>query len=304
MKKMPVLVTFFNRPSILEQLLIVLNRRSDLELFFSCDGPRDTFDEQKIQECWAIVEKYFPNVDQNRKLERKHNLGCKDAMKGNIDWFFDQNEYGLILEDDCIPNEDFFKIVGRGLVDFQSSSKIMCISGSDYLPNQIQRSKTTFRESLFPLIWGWGMWANKWKLYQLEIPDHREIVNLASDQLYGPKPSPSKYYFRNVFNMRFSEVNSGRINTWDYSLTASIWRQGFMSLQSNANLILNSGFGKEATHTTSSAPAWVPTKFGKVEASGKKQQSYENISDMWLAKNVFNCSLKESAKNEIKKLMR
>jgi len=304
MKKMPVLVTFFNRPSILEQLLIVLNRRSDLELFFSCDGPRDSFDEKQIQACWAIVEKYFPSVDQSRKLERKHNLGCKYAMKGNIDWFFDQNEYGLILEDDCIPNEDFFKIVGRGLVDFQSSPKIMCISGSDYLPNQIQRSKTTFRESLFPLIWGWGMWANKWKFYQLEIPDRCEIVDLASNRLYGPKLSPSKLYFRNTFNMRFNEVDSGQINTWDYSLTASTWRQGFISLQTNANLILNSGFGNEATHTTLSAPSWVPTKYGKIEPNGNKQPNYENKSDMWLAKNVFNCSLKETLKNEIKKVVR
>ena len=31
------------------------------------------------------------------------NLGCRKAVSSAIDWFFDEVEEGIILEDDCLP---------------------------------------------------------------------------------------------------------------------------------------------------------------------------------------------------------
>jgi hypothetical protein len=303
MKKMPVLVTFFNRPEVLEHLFQVLVLREDIEIFFACDGPRHEKDKIDIDQCWILVDKYFKHVPIGRRLERNQNLGCKIAMRENIDWFFSNNKYGLILEDDCIPNDDFFRVLGKGLIDFNDSRKFMSISGSDYYPKE-NRVITTFRESLFPQVWGWGTWAAKWECYRLDIPDYEEIVTSIADRLYGSRYSIKKVYFKNVFEMRFNEVNQGRINTWDYSLTASTWREGFSALQVNSNLIVNSGFSKDATHTKFPAPSWVPKKYEKIESLDFAVGKYSKSKDIWLAENVFNCTLKESLKNEVKKIVR
>jgi len=303
MKKTPVLVTFFNRPQVLEQLLRVLALQDDIEIFFACDGPRNELDLSKVEECWMLVEKYFKQIPVRRRLGRNQNLGCKIAMKENIDWFFSINEYGAILEDDCIPNDDFFKVMSRGLTDFQSNNEFMCISGSDYYPKK-EDFNSTFRKSIFPQVWGWGTWADKWRYYDLEIPDHQEIVSLAADRLYGTTFSIKKVYFKNVFSMRFEEVNQGKIDTWDYSLTASTWRAGLSALQVNSNLIVNSGFNGEATHTLSPAPDWVPKAYEKLDSIDFKVDNYDHSYDLWFAKNVFNSSLQESLKNEIKKIVR
>lgn len=304
MRKLPVLITFFNRPAILEQLFRVIGDRGDVQFFFAGDGPRNRDDQSKIDACWALVDKYFGNIPSNRKLERESNLGCKIAMKQNIDWFFDLNKFGLILEDDCIPNNNFFKYLGQALIDFEYSKRIMCISGSDYVPANINHSTGLFRESIFPMVWGWASWAKKWELYELEISDHKEVVSMTADQLFGSKNSFKKIYFENSFNMRFSEVNKGVIDTWDYSLLASMWRNNFKCLQVNANLVVNSGFTLEATHTTLAPPHWVPMDYRSPVSESTIISDYDRESDLWLTGNVYNCTLLDLLKNEVKKVIR
>ena len=304
MQKLPVLITFFNRPSILEQLLRVVSKRNDIEIFFACDGPRNEIDELKIESCWRLVHKYFGNVPPTRKLERNTNLGCRIAMNQNIDWFFNLNRYGLILEDDCIPDDNFFKYLSSALTDFEESSNIMCISGTDYVPSKYNNSVGMFRQSIFPMVWGWGTWAKKWKYYELDIPDHREVVAVAANTLFGSKSSLNKVYFENSFNMRFLEVNHGIIDTWDYSLLASLWRNEFKSLQINANLILNAGFTLDATHTTLAPPDWVPTDYRLPRSESSLLSDYDPGPDKWLTKNVYNCNLVDLLKNEVKKVIR
>jgi len=304
MKKIPVLVTFFNRPTILEKLFNSIQNQNNIEVFFASDGPRNKSDQENIDECWALVEKYFKKVPESHKLSRATNFGCKRAMIGNIDWFFEINPYGIILEDDCVPNSEFFRTVGSALHDFSANSKYISISGSDYFPSSLNSNQFSFRQSIFPQVWGWGSWAAKWKFYLPEIPDSKTIVSSASKKLYGNKYSTRKKYFENVFNMRFEEIDKGKIDTWDYSLMATAWRNDMTSLQVNGNLVVNSGFGLLATHTKNSAPDWVPKDYSNASRPKNDAPALDLASDKWVASNVYNCNLTELVKNEIKKVIR
>lgn len=304
MSVLPVLITFFNRPANLDALLMAISKQENLELYFASDGPRNESDKAAIEHGWKLVEKYYGTIKFEKTLNRTTNLGCKLAMKGNIDWFFDQVEYGVILEDDCIPNDEFFAIMLKSLVTYKDNPDILCISGSDYLPQDVSPKDYTFRDSVFPMVWGWGCWSHKWKLYQVEIPDSRFIVEKAAKKLFGRQKPVMKYIFKNVFNMRFNEVDKGIIDTWDYSLVATCWRHDLRVLQLNGNSILNSGFGLNATHTKNSPPTWVPKtyslNFSKVLGNSKYDPTY----DIWMVQNVFNCTFLEVIKNTIKRVVR
>ena len=225
-------------------------------------------------------------------------------MIGNMDWFFDLNEYGIVLEDDCAPNPEFFKVVGGALRDVSPDSNYISVSGSDYLPASLNDNTGQFRESIFPQVWGWGSWSRKWKLYELGISDRSIIVDSASEELYGKDYFLNRKYFNSVFEMRFREIDLGLIDTWDYSLMATSWRHGLKSLQVNGNLIVNSGFGQLATHTTNVAPDWVPQSYSKVINHKDITPGFDLAADRWTAKNVYNCNLVEVMKNEIKKVVR
>ena len=97
MSKTPVLITFFNRPENLNALFKAVAKRNDIDAFFAGDGPRNANENYLVDECWELVDKYFPNIPAAKKLKRSQNLGCKLAMIGNIDWFFSKNQFGLIL---------------------------------------------------------------------------------------------------------------------------------------------------------------------------------------------------------------
>jgi hypothetical protein len=104
--------------------------------------------------------------------------------------------------------------------------------------------------------------------------------------------------------MRFQEIDSGKIDTWDYSLMATAWRLGLTSLQINGNLIVNSGFGSLATHTKNLAPGWVPRNYSNSTKTSGVLPKIDLEADRWISTNVYNCNLAEVIKNEVKKVIR
>jgi hypothetical protein len=301
MSKTSVLVTFFNRPEPLKELLETLEQVPNLELYFASDGPRDTNDNNLLKDCWDLINSSFKEIPESHKLVRDHNLGCKTAMQQNISWFFSIVKKGIILEDDCLPSLDFFELMRFGLEEYEENLKYFSISGTDVIPESYI-FQSVFRESVFPMVWGWATWADRWENYQVEIPDVKSVTRWPSLILYKPTSQLKAFLFRSIFKFRFFEVEKGFIDTWDYSLTATCWRQRKMSLQINGNQVRNIGFGKTATHTKQSAPNWVPQNFGKIP-NVLAVQEYDPIYDRWLANRVFRISLKEFLKNLVKKMV-
>ena len=57
------------------------------------------------------------------------NLGCRKGVTAGIDWFFSNEEMGIILEDDCIPSLSFFQFCDQMLLEYQFNEKVFMISG-------------------------------------------------------------------------------------------------------------------------------------------------------------------------------
>src|SRR5262245_10932171 len=69
---------------------------------------------------------------QLHTLLRDRNFGCRIAVSSAIDWFFDHEEEGMILEDDCLPSEDFFRFCDELLPRFRLETRVMAVCGSCY----------------------------------------------------------------------------------------------------------------------------------------------------------------------------
>ena len=53
-------------------------------------------------------------------------------------------------------------------------------------------------------------------------------------------------FWRSVYR----ELKRGRVRTWDYQLSFSLWKRGLLSIVPEKNLVSNIGFGAEAVNTT------------------------------------------------------
>ena len=109
-----VLLIVFNRPDTTIQSLNAIRKAKPQRLYIAGDGPRDKTKSEleKINKVREIVK----NIDwpcEDKTLFRDKNLGCKKGVSSAITWFFEHEDKGIIIEDDCLPNLEFFAFCVR-----------------------------------------------------------------------------------------------------------------------------------------------------------------------------------------------
>ena len=242
--KTPILILAFNRPDFLSDLLDIVVHASPERLYIAVDGPRkdNPRDAQAVREIWKIIEK-IPDTIEVSTLLRQDNLGCRDAVANGITWFFEREPEGIILEDDCRPDSTFFSYCEGLLERFRNDSQVISVSG--YRPNHKAQQNDEVEFSRYPQIWGWATWRRVWGSYDSSI---REWPALRDSQWLrrevGLNPLAASFW-----KIRFDQVHSKVVNTWDYQFTFLAMRAKGLSLVPPVNLVRNVGFDARSTHT-------------------------------------------------------
>ena len=243
--KTAVLFLVFNRPDTTTKVFQMIRQAKPPRLYVAADGARNNKvgEEEEI----AKVREIATNVDwpcEVKTLFRDKNLGCKKAISEGITWFFENEEQGIILEDDCLPHLDFFNFCENLLDYYAEDEKVVCITGDNFQNNQ-RRGDASYYFSIYNHCWGWATWKRAWKHYQGDIPFWPEWIkkkswfNLFPDKI-------ERHYWEHVFK----RVHEGKIDSWAYPWAASIWYRGGLTATPNTNLVSNIGFGRDSTHTT------------------------------------------------------
>src|SRR5437660_281578 len=98
----------FNRPDTTSRVFETIRRARPPRLYVAADGPRSS--RAGEQERCDAVRRIATSVDWPCELVtlfRKTNMGCKRAVSSAISWFFEHEEEGIVLEDDCLPDSTF-----------------------------------------------------------------------------------------------------------------------------------------------------------------------------------------------------
>ncbi|WP_305908264.1 hypothetical protein Q9L42_011480 [Methylomarinum sp. Ch1-1] len=234
-----VLFLVFNRPEPTTQVFEAIRQAKPPRLYVAADGPRPDREGEAVR-C-EEVRRIATDVDwpcEVVTLFREKNLGCKYAVSGAITWFFEQEEEGIILEDDCLPAQSFFGFCDELLKKYKYDKRIGHISGYNHFPNRV--FDCDYFYSLFPGIWGWATWADRWKDYNVILSINPNVIDALENRLYDKK---MYCYWYKIFN----SIND--IDTWDYQWCFTLLTQGYLSIRPSKNLVTNIGFGNDATHT-------------------------------------------------------
>jgi len=105
----PILFIIFNRAEIAKISFEVIRKIKPQKLYIAADGPRENIesDTDKCNKTRAIINEIDWNCEV-KTLFRQHNLGVVKGVVSAIDWFFENEELGIILEDDCYADITFF----------------------------------------------------------------------------------------------------------------------------------------------------------------------------------------------------
>lgn len=243
----PVLFLVFNRPDTTTQVFEAIRKVSPSRLYVAADGPR--FNRLNEAECVTLVRKIVTSIDWTckvRTLFREHNLGCKIAVSEAISWFFEHEEAGIILEDDCLPHSDFFYFCEKLLPFYKDNNQIFVITGNNF-QNGNRRGDGSYYFSKYNHCWGWATWRRAWRHYQGGILFWPEWKQSEGWRAICPDQVERRYWEK-----IFDKVYANGIDSWAYPWTASVWRYGGLTVTPNVNLVSNIGFGQDATHTVDS----------------------------------------------------
>ena len=235
-----VLFLVFNRLDTTKQVFEAIHKAKPPRLYVAADGPRA--DKSGEQEKCGQVRKIATQVDWDcevKTLFRNENLGCKYGPILGIDWFFENEEEGIILEDDCLPNPSFFKYCEYLLHMYRNEKNIWHICGNNFgLRYEGKYESHCFGS--FAQVWGWATWRDRWQQREMN-PFYLEQLSL---------PDQWSVQFLNKLNkfVHLDKLKDG-LDAWDYQWQITILNHNGLVVYPIANLISNIGDGIDATHT-------------------------------------------------------
>ena len=243
-----VLFLLFNRPDTTALVFEAIRKAKPPRLYVAADGPRA--DRQGEAEKVAKVREIATAVDwpcEVKTLFRDDNLGCKDAVSGGITWFFEHEEQGIILEDDCLPHSDFFTFCDVLLERYADEERVSVITGNNF-QNGLKRGEASYYFSKYNHCWGWASWRRAWVHYQGDLEFWPEWSQSEGWREKTPDPVERRYWRKIA-----QEVISNKVDSWAYPWLLSCVYAGGLTATPNKNLVANIGFGDGATHTSDDA---------------------------------------------------
>ncbi len=212
----PILFLTFNRPDTTARVFGAIRAAQPARLYIAADGPRP--DRPGELERCAEVRRVATAVDwpcEVRTLFHDKNLGCRSAVSGAITWFFEHEEEGIILEDDCLPHPSFFHFCSELLQRYRNDHRVMCVTGNNFQPD-MRDWPYSYYFSIFNHCWGWASWRRSWKLYDTALDE----FNPDSAALLFRSLSQTDHFSR-FFSEQLGSIKSGNLDSWAYVWTWS-----------------------------------------------------------------------------------
>lgn len=282
-----VLLLVFNRPDTTSVVFEAIRQAQPKRLYIAADGPRPhRFGEaQRCEEARAVAS----TVDWDcevKTLFRNENLGCRKAVSGALDWFFSEEEYGIVLEDDCLPSQSWFPFAQEMLERFKYDERIMCIAANHFYGEQHHLQYSYFF-SAYAHCWGWASWRRAWARYDRDMTAWPELkADSKFPDIVANGNRLIRRYWRRIFEMACEDK---KIDSWAYRWLFSCWKHNGLTILPARNLVNNLGIGEMSTHTTTVNPV--------IAAAGNDELAFplkhppavvrDIASDDWESKYVF-----------------
>jgi predicted CoA-binding protein len=159
----PTLYTVFNRLDLVKKAFGQIKKVKPKKLYIAQDGPREHVEGDK-EKVLAVRDYILSNIDwgcEIKTLFREKNLGLNNALIGAINWFFENEEQGIFVEEDIYMSLSGFHFLEKMLNKFKYDKDVWFVLAY----NILNRTDITYdyAKTDFFISWGWAGWKDKWK---------------------------------------------------------------------------------------------------------------------------------------------
>lgn len=235
-----ILLLFFNRSDTLKEVFYRIKKAKPPRIYLAQDGARKEISGER-EKIDAVRQFVLENIDWPCEIKTKfniENMGCAKAVSSALDWFFEYEEDGIILEDDCVPDLSFFDYAETLLDYYRENKNIWHISGYNFL--KFPKMKESYYFSAIPHVWGWATWKDRWEKFEFDISnyDKNNFKHLTKNKVF-------QAYWLNVLD----DTKNKKVDSWAYRWFFTILKHRGISIVPGLNLVNNIGIS--GTHFNS-----------------------------------------------------
>jgi hypothetical protein len=247
--KSAVLFLIFKKVEQTKKVFDSIRAAKPPKLYIAADAARPNINGE--EELCIETRKIINLVDWPCELHtriRDTNTGITEGITSAIDWFFEHEEEGIILEDDTLPQETFWPFMDDMLDRYRHDDRVFCVSGCNLnmVPDTVPYSYIFYS---YIIVWGWGNWRRNWVKHQAIWKMHDEV--LASGSTLDAHTIDR--YENSTLRRTIKQLDTGKLDSWDYCFELTMLKHGGLVIIPSKNLIINIGFDpNNATHTTNS----------------------------------------------------
>jgi len=245
MYQVPILLIIFRRKSVALQSLERIRKIQPAKLYIAGDGARSHVEdeEEAVEETRKAVLDAIDWPCDVHTLFQEQNLGCSKGVYTAINWLFENEEQGIILEDDCMMQESFFPFVEELLERYKNDERIGMIDGANYIKEVSIPDSYGF--SRYKATNGWATWRRAWKNMDLNMNWRQTPYADSIIANMGYRSRDIKYW-----QYRINVVDHNDVSAWDWQWYFTLAAHNQLGIYPCCSLQSNIGFGEGATHTS------------------------------------------------------
>lgn len=238
-----VLLFIYNRlKHTLETVSAILSQRQYVkQIIIFCDKPKDDETQNIQNKIIAEITSLMHSVNYTnfKFCLQEQNLGIAKSITGETNKFAQENRHlkepFVVIEDDCVPQEGFFKFFTQAFDKFKDVENVYTICGYQYIESPTERVKATLTRRFNP--WGWGSWSHKWNFkFPIQEVRNRMLFHLLPE-------SVSRF----LVDERFV---TGEIDIWSISVIYKQYTNNLLTIIPTRRLVRNIGFDGTGVHST------------------------------------------------------
>ena len=236
-QNLPVLILGYLRFDGISRILKSCSDAGISRVYLAVDGGKDSKAVSTQDESLQRIYDLAVTLSITLIVRRRHsNAGLAVGVIEGITWFFQHEEFGVILEDDLLISPSFFNFISEAQSRFEVFPDVALISGNNYFALETNKAILTCH---YPLIWGWATWRDVWSEFISSLgvslsPKFNHQISLVVNAFWFTAANQSR---------------SGIVDSWAMSFAHHIRMRSRICISPPQNLVSNKGADSVAHHS-------------------------------------------------------
>ena len=165
----PILYIPFKRLDIVKEVFNQIKTAKPSKLYIAQDGPRNEAESKALENVMNFI---LNNIDWDTKLyifKSQQNKGPNLFIYEAVNWFFDNEEKGIIIEEDGFPSMSFFDFAKKLLQKHEKDKEVYAICGFSAFSKNDNTKCDYFLSNINFAPWVFATWKDRWTQFDLEL---------------------------------------------------------------------------------------------------------------------------------------